>query len=234
MTADNEDRTSEEELDDLDTEVEDREDDSTDSENGAEEQDPKILAKRYKDTQAAYTKASQERADLKRQVEALQTQVNTVIQMSGKDGEKKTPSNPFAFLDDESVQEKLLDDPKNIAQAMKQLLYGVAEMVDARDKAFISRIESVDPSVRTMRDKIAELKQDPDYRDFSDSQLAVIAKKQTDKKVEKEEEEDNYQGPMGNGRRIVRNKSSDKDSAEEKAINYWMSKIGYDRFDNKD
>lgn len=226
-----EDRPSEQELGDLqegqDTVV-DADEVSHESDEGATQDDPAKLQKRLKDTQKAYHEAARERAELKKVVEKLQTQVETVISMGSQKQADEPPDNPFAFLDEETLQEKLLEDPKNVTQVIKQVISRMAQVMEVRDRALLGEMERRDPSVAQMRDKINKLREDPDYSEFSDRQLVILAKKQLTKKAEKKEEDDPYPGPMGGGRRVSTSQGSENDPMERE-IAQWEKRLGYDK-----
>lgn len=195
----------------------------------SEDQDPTVLSKRLKDTQKKFTQIAQEKAELARQFAMLTGRVDEI----SRSREKKTEEvSPFAYLDDEKTVGELLDDPKNVRDVLKRTLGVIADMVQTRDQALLGRmvqeIESRDPTIREVKAKIEELKQDPDYDGFSDRQLAVIAKKNVGVKREEtveEDEDDGFRGSAGSGRKPVR--KSKRDPVEDE-VDRLMAKMGYD------
>ena len=188
-----------------------------------------VLEKRFKDTQRKLTEIATEKAELERRLARLEG-ANEVLSRSER--REEPPENPFKFLDDED--QDLLDDPKNVKSLLKKTIGALAEVLEVRDRALSSRlmgeIDARDPTVREVREKISELKRDPDYEGVPDKVLAIIAKKSlVQKKPEGDEEgdSDNLRGGIGGGRRTVRRKSDPVDAAADKL----MKDMGYDRYD---
>jgi hypothetical protein len=134
-----------------------------------------VEAKRLKDTQRALTQKSQELAEIKERMARIEGH----IEASRPERQAPQGERLFSFFDDETVKQTLLDDPENIVKLVKSSVTDVIKMLKARDEAFSSMVRKQSPEMLAVRDKVAELAKDPDYQDFSEEQLAVIARKMT-------------------------------------------------------
>lgn len=139
----------------------------------ASKETPTGEQKRLADTEAAikerqreFHELSQKLAELKGQVSEMTRQNQPVV--------KDT-------LDDEGLAAKLRDDPSAVIAIIKEReraqLAQVAGVLEARDRYWQEQIEKSNPEVIAMREKIAELKKDPDLQGFTDQQLAIMARK---------------------------------------------------------
>lgn len=198
--------------------------DKTDEDSPEVEGREAVLEKRFKDTQRKLTEVATEKAQLAERLARLEGRLDERL---GND--KTEEPDPFSFLNDEDAE--LLDDPKNVRNLIKKTVGALAGVLGVRDQALYSRVaaelEKRDPTVREMRDKIEELREDGDYAEFSDRQLAVIAKKQLGRKKDDEEDDDGFRGSVGGGRKTATKKRDPVDSE----VDAMMKKIGYDRFD---
>ncbi len=198
-------------------------DDKSDS--GA--QDSKITEKRLKDTQAAYTRKSQEHAELQKKYAALEGKVDLLLQQSQSKPESK-PENPFGFLDDEKEVETLLEDPKNVANAFKKVIGTLPDIFERRDKVLISEMRKMFGSVATdegreVAAKVAKLRQDSEYDSFTDDQLTVLAKKSLKAQAVKK---DKFKGGVGgSGGRVSRDGEGD-DELEQLSNDYFKRLYG--------
>lgn len=185
------------------------------------------LEKRFKDTQAAFTRIAQEKKALEKELAEVKGKVDAVIAMRGVNEERETEPAPFSYLDDDEAVGSLLDDPKNVRDAMKKVVSDVAKILDLRDRAILGELERRDPTTRELGSKIAELRKDPDYEGFSDRQLAVLAKKQITRIEQPDEadDDDGFVGSVGGGRRVARRPAN----AADKEIAMWEKRLGYDR-----
>ena len=192
---------------------------SDESDDTAEE--PAKLQKRLKDTQRAFTKKSQEAAELRKkldEMEQLKGEIKAIKEMSVQKQEPQKEKSPFEFLDEEETASTLLDDPKNIISLQKKTLSGLAEILERRDKAMLSEIKKqlgnvVSDEGRALAKKVSELRKDNDYSAFTDEQLAVIAKKT----IKPAPSKDTYRGGMG-GKSSARGTLKDDDESSAKEI----------------
>lgn len=219
------DELSEEDLTGSDTDL--RKEDSQGDPKGA------TLEKRFKDTQAKLTKTATEKAELEKSLAQLTGKVDALVSMSNKSETREAAEDPFKFLDDEEEVNNLLDDPKNVAKALKRTLAGIARVLEDRDRFVLGEIDRRDPTVREVREKVEELRKDSDYQGFSDKQLAVIVKKglvKAPKADEEEDDDDGFRGGVGGGRKVAVARKRDKDAE----VTSWMKKLGYDRYDEEE
>jgi hypothetical protein len=144
-----------------------------------------------KERQREFHEMSQKLAELKGQMSAMSQQQQPPV---------KDP------LDDEALAASLRDDPSKVLSIIKQReaaqMSQVAAVLEARDRFWQNELQKVSPEVVAMRDKIAEFRKDPDLKDFSDQQLATIARKQAAPRVQ-------YRGAPGEGQRTAQSKQAD-------------------------
>ena len=184
-------------------------------------EEPAKLQKRLKDTQRAFTKKSQEAAELRKkldEMEQLKGEIKAIKELSVQKQETQKEKSPFEFLDEEETAQTLLDDPKNIISLQKKTLGGLAEILEKRDKALLSEIKKQLGSVvsdegRALAKKVSELRKDNDYSAFTDEQLAVIAKKT----IKTAPAKDTYRGGMG-GKSSARGTLKEDEDASAKEI----------------
>jgi hypothetical protein len=146
--------------------------------------------------------------------------------MKGTQGSETPAEHPLAFLKSEEFQQKLLDDPKNVVEALERVINTFDATLVARDRAILAEIERRDPEIRSLQSKVEELRKNPELAKLglSDAQLAGIAK-QSLMTPKVEDEDDGFRGAPAGGRRV----ESNTDTAFEKEVKYHMEKMGYDR-----
>lgn len=132
------------------------------------------LKKALADTKRAYTKAAMELAELKGRMSAMET--------------KPTPVPEKDWLD-EFEDDSLRLNPELAKEMIRKHRQDVVQLLEQRDRFWEGQLKNLDPDVLTMKDRIAELRQDPDYQAFTDKQLAIVAKKQKRSEVVDEEPE---------------------------------------------
>lgn len=182
--------------------------------------DPKA-EKRVKDAQAALTRANQEKAELKKRLELLDAKLDGVLHATQK---PKDEPNPFGWIDDEKELEEVYSDPKNLAKREKRMLQTLVQVLETRDSALtemlLSEVKKVDPTRRELAEKVAELREDPDYEGFSEDQLVVLARKaaKSERKetVEENVQRDNFRGSAGGSRRVYVPKPKKPSEEEER------------------
>lgn len=213
-------------------------DDSVDDQD-SQDQDPKITEKRLKDTQAALTKKAQENAELKSKFDQLNGKLEMLLQQQQAKTEKKEEEpNEFQFLDDEAEQQKLLDDPKNVATTFKRVLAGLGTTLQKRDAYLLGEVKKLVQSNtsdegRIVSATVQKLRQDSDYQAFSDEQLAVLAKKQIAAKAAKAKQKDNFKGGAG-GNSGYRGTSTGNDDTDAEVNRFLKMLYPKDKFDDKE
>ena len=180
-------------------------------------------AKRIQDLQTLLLKANQEKAEVTRslgeRIAELSGKVDAVMQ--GRALEPTEGENLFEFLDDPKAEEDLFGDAKNVIGLQKKTVAALAKVLQSRDshyegllRGLEAKIEELDPDRLTLKDRIAELKQNPDYKGFTDKQLVVVAKN-----MKEPAKEDRFAGsPGGSGAGRIRAKPDDAQEAEIKRI----------------
>lgn len=218
--------------DDLELEVESdaggdddapEQDESVDDQD-SQDQDPKITEKRLKDTQAALTKKNQELSDFKSKFDSLNGKLELLLQQQQQKDKPADEKGEFDFLDNEDEQKALLDDPKNVALALKKVLAGLGKTLEKRDAFMLGEVKKMvsantSDEGRAVSQVVSKLRQDADYQGFSDEQLAVMAKKQIAAKA-KSKTTDNFKGSAGsrNGYRGGNVPADDDVEAESERI----------------
>lgn len=131
--------------------------------------------KRLADTEAALKERQREFHEVSRQLAELRGQTSVLMQQQAG-GVKQQD-----VLDDEKLVTALRDDPSKILETLKaeriRMQQQVVQLLESRDQYWKGELLKVDPEVAAMRNQIAELRKDPDFEDFSDAQLARLAKK---------------------------------------------------------
>lgn len=196
-------------------------------EKDSEASELEVIKKRLKDTQAAFTRKSQENSELKNRMSALEGKLEGVIATQHKPAEPK-PENPFSFLDDEKQVETLLEDPKNVANAFKRVLGTLPDIFERRDKVLISEMKKMFGSVATdegreVAAKVARMRQDSDYEAFSDEQLATLVKKSMKAQAAKK---DKFRGGVGGSGGGARADDGSDDELEASANDYFKRLYG--------
>lgn len=175
-------------------EVNDGDENAADKE--ASQDTPSIQEKRLADTEKALQERQREFHEMSQKLAELKGQMSVMSQQN----------QPVAkdILDDEAIAAKLRDDPSAVLGIMKQKLAEqqsqFAGVLEARDRFYQEQISKSDPNVVLMRDKIAEMRKDPDMQAFSDQQLAILAKKSA---------KPGYRGAPGGQRQAQTNRSDD-------------------------
>lgn len=162
----------------------------------------------FKDTQAAFTRSQQELAELRGQLQGF---------MAAKKPEQEPNVDIFKMVEDEVSEElkgvNLFDDEekakvsiaKAVSRAMRKPMSFIGETLAARDAFYEERIRGVDPEVRAVAEKMAELKDDPDCNGFSDQELEIAARfsLKKGKKQKEQDSEDRFRGSPGGGGRVA-------------------------------
>lgn len=193
------------------------------------------IAKRLKDTQAAFTKASQERAEERKRADALEQRLAqmegmlTVLKDRPAAPEKQeVQTNPFEFLDDPYIKERFYEDADVPIKAMKQTVDIIGRALVARDlewtetlKKFkdelLNQVNRPDPAIAA---KIVELRKDPELANLDDKALAILAKRLPATETAERRE---YPGAAPSGSRRPAPPASDP--AWDKAIKAKMKEI---------
>jgi hypothetical protein len=117
----------------------------------------------------------------------------------------------------------LIDDPKNIAGAMKKLKAGIAKVIMARDAFFTEELRKRD--VQPLQGKIEELRKVPEFADLGEEVLARMARAGVITKTPEAppKPEDKFRGVPGGGRRVP----SAGGKAMDDAVNAELVKLGY-------
>lgn len=188
-------------------------------------EEPTGLEKALKDTKAALTREQQAKADLRREMDELKGQVQALTAIKGSEQEAKPEENPLAFLDDPQYLQTLLDEPENVADAIKRMSQFIGNTLRARDAFYASEFQKRDPEVKRHNEKIAELRKNPALAHLDDATLAAAI---TAMKPEEEEEDEPPPAPgsLGPGRTPGRPR---KDSQMEAEISRWEKRLGYDK-----
>ena len=216
--------------------------DDPDYQGGTEEDDEegelKGEKKALKDTKAALTREQQRRAELERDLAKAQGALEVTRGLSRSEQKEKAAAITD-FLDDPDFKDRLLDDPSNVAGALKRLVSDIGKELTRRDEFIIREIRKQSPERQSLKDKIAELKATEEFADWDEDFLVPIAKREVaaernaSRQVdEDDEDDDDFRGTPGSGRRVGAPVKKKKD-AFEKEVDRWYSKIGYDRFDKK-
>lgn len=145
------------------------------------------------DTKRAFTKASMEKAEMAGRLSALEEQIRAM-------SSKETQENQKDWLEEVNFEE-LREDPNGLKKVIAMLRGDVANVLQARDNYFETRLKSVNPEINAFKDKIAEMKADPDFADFSDEQLVRLAKRETAKP--KQSKASPEPASVGGGRRAA-------------------------------
>lgn len=192
--------------DSADSPTEGVEDDTETAKDETSNETPSPEQKRLADTEAALKERQREFHQVSRELAELRGQLSAVKQMQQPAATQKD------VLDDEKLASELRDDPSKVLEILKRerssLQQQVASVLEARDNYWRGELMKVDPEVVAMRNQIAKLREDPDFADFSDAQLAKLAKKNVTNSPKKE-----YRGAPG-GRRQTEERGQ-KDITED-------------------
>ena len=129
------------------------------------------LKKALTDTKRAYTKSQMELAELKGRLSAMET---------------KPPSEPQKDWMEDFGDDALRLNPELVKEMIRKHREEVVGVLRQRDQYWEGQLKNLDPDVLSMKDRIAELRQDPDYQQFTDKQLAIIARKTATAEPEEE------------------------------------------------
>jgi len=134
---------------------------------------------RYKDLQGAYTKSQQSNKAMERQLAELSGKVDAFTQMSTvAEGDWLDESG-----DDDDPDDYWRNDPSVARKAMKRFRKEMADVLEQRDAYIMNEVGKMAPVDSTLKDKIEELRDDPEFQDFPQKALSSIAKKLIGKKV---------------------------------------------------
>jgi len=165
--------------------------------------------KRYKDSQRHITKIEQENKELRSRMDQLTGRFEQIQQTTPK----QTEPDWIDSIDDEAIK----DDPAKVKELLRRQEAEFVRLLQLRDGAFNERLAALDPSVLSVKDKIDELKKDPDYKGFSDKQLSVIAKKlQSGAPDADERQQAEYRGAPAGGQRPTRKTASTDEDLRKK------------------
>lgn len=153
------------------------------------------------DTKRAFTKTAMEKAELAGKLSAMEQQIRSLAE---EKSQKETPD----WLQEVNF-ESLAQDPNAIKEVFNKLRGEVAGVLRARDEYYENRLRSVNPEILAYKDKIAEFKADPDYSDFTDEQLARLAKREVSKSASGKSAEVKVPGAVGKGRNSIPNGNGD-------------------------
>ena len=114
---------------------------------------------------------------------------------------------------DDSLAARIAEDPKELARfiagTMKEYDRRMAGILRSRDEHWENKLRKVDPAIYQVQDKIVRLRQDPDYSEFTDAQLATLIRKQEAAVAKRKEAQPEssgasvYSGVPGSGRRTA-------------------------------
>lgn len=114
---------------------------------------------------------------------------------------------------DDSLAARIAEDPKELAKfiagTMEEYDRRMAHILRSRDEHWENKLRKVDPAIYSVQDKIARLRQDPDYSEFTDAQLATLIRKQEAAVAKRKESQPEsggaavYSGVPGSGRRTA-------------------------------
>jgi hypothetical protein len=134
-------------------------------------------------------------------------------------GQPEVPDEFIKGLDraatDDSLAARIAEDPKELARfiagTMKEYDRRMAGILRSRDEYWENKLRKVDPAIYQVQDKIARLRQDADYGEFTDAQLATLIRKQEAAVAKRKEAQSEssgapvYSGVPGSGRRTASN-----------------------------
>jgi hypothetical protein len=154
---------------------------SEESEQNESHSDPKVLEKRFRDSQSHIGKIQTENKELRSKLDQLIGRFEQIDR-------RETPAEkPWI---DEISDETLRDDPSAVKAMLKRQREEFAEILEMRDRVFAERMKGYDPELRSNAEKIAKLREDPDLAKLPDEALLIIAKKYAkDEVVEADENE---------------------------------------------
>jgi len=131
-------------------------DSGPEDEGGDAQNDPVVLAKRLRDTQAAFHQARQELAELKKkleQVDELRGSVDAIIKM--KDQTAAAPEekgeDPLSFLYDNRITEDLLTDPDKMVGTLRRVSDVFARAIVGLQRDLTQRVEEIKSAIEEQR-----------------------------------------------------------------------------------
>lgn len=189
--------------------------------------------KRVSDAQKKVTEQANELKALRDELMKLTGKLEASTK---KEESTPPPEHPLAYLENEEEQDKLLDDPKAIVAAMNKQMGFIIDLLKTRDRAILEEINGRDPEVKKETSVVEKLRQNPRFKDFTDSELSKMVRSGVIKVKQQEEEdaeEEEYSGTPGGGRRGGGGGASGKNRRVEDEVKQWERRLGYDRFDVK-
>lgn len=206
----------------------------------SQDQDHQTTEKRLKDTQAALTRKAQENKELRTKYDELNGKLEILLrrQEEADKPKEETPEDDFGFLDNEEEQKTLLDDPKNVAGAIKKSVLAIGKTLSRRDQFLLNEVKKIVGSAVTdegkaINQRVAVLRRDADYGQFSDEQLQVIAKKQLLAKAKKAGK-DTYKGGFGGRGGYRGGTQTQEDDVTAEANRFLKMLYPDDKFDDKE
>ena len=97
--------------------------------------------KQLQDTKRKLTEVAQERAELRERLAKLEGQFDVLNRTPQRAEEQQ--QDPFEFMEREEWERELLDDPKNVASALKQIRDVFGRTLVARDKFWEERLSDI-------------------------------------------------------------------------------------------
>lgn len=177
------------------------------------------LAKRFKDSQAHISKIQNENKELRSRLDQLTGRFEQLG--------KQEPREPEKLWIDEIDDEAIRDDPSQVKAILKRQRQEFAELLELRDRAIAEHMKGYDPERRSMADKIAKLKEDPELKDLSDDALLVIAKKFAKDEIDEDEQVVRSHGaPIGAKRNTVARKEESREDKLKKFSPYFDRMYG--------
>jgi len=170
-------------------------------------EEPKGTEKALRDAKAELTRKSQESAEYRDKLMRLEAQMEVLLKQGGNGGAApKNEPDPMSFIYDEEFTSTILDDPKNVAKAVRATYETVGkryndliDYVQGQFEKMRGEMEQRSPERQSLQAEIAKLKEDPDYATLPDAALVVIAKKQ--RKAGGDQQRREYPGGPIQGRR---------------------------------
>jgi hypothetical protein len=178
-----------------------------------------------RDTQAAFTKVTQERAQLAEKIAELERAVEA-IRRQGNQAAQPTSRDPFEFLDSENFETEFLEKPR---ESVKKIINTLGVILHGMHQDFESKIEAIKKELnrppKTVLDRVAKLRQEhPELSDVPDDHLAkivmVLGGQNSDESGKKE-----WPGEAGGGRRAAPRSSGDELNPK---VREFMRRMGYE------
>ncbi len=159
-----------------------------------------------KDTQRAYHEAQKTNKILTERLARMEGKLEGMEVGKPKKEDYQNMENPFAFIEDKGLRDKMLDDPGTAVELVDQTVSGLMKVLSMQDKYWQDRFKKVEdmanrPTDPKVNDRIRELREDPDFEDFTDAQLAKLAKKGIGREARAKPRE--YPGKTPSGSRVT-------------------------------